>query len=117
MKTVILNVALFFLSASCFSQGSTLSNQLDSVQKKMMRDSLQLSDSVIAEFLTEKNDYNAAVRDVRLNSTLTRVQQSDQVQALRIQANSRLKTILGTEVYERYVQMITRKMRPTTSTQ
>jgi len=111
LKALFLNVLLCLISISCFGQESSTSSQLDSIQKKLMRDSLQMSDSVIIEFLNAKNEYLISVRQIRLNGALNRRQQNDQIQNLRFQTNNALRVMLGNEIYDRYIQMITRRMR------
>jgi len=80
--------------------------QIDSLQRIVMRDSLQINDSLVTQIFTMRDSYLRQVIEVRLDSTLTELQQYNEVSIIRTQTNENIKSLLGSVLYDRYIQMI-----------
>jgi hypothetical protein len=112
LKMILLSITMLFVLVSARAQEGTIMNRLDSIQASLMRDSLNVSDSTIIAFLNTKNNFTSSAKAIRSNQSLTPAQQVAQVQQLRMQTNNSLRSLLGNELYERFIQMIGRRTRP-----
>ncbi|MEO7982655.1 MAG: hypothetical protein ABI688_01110 [Bacteroidota bacterium] len=112
LRLFVCCVITLFFSGDLDAQGSSTTVQADSIQRIMMRDSLQISDSLITEVLVIKHNYFTQTEQIRSNVNLTTSQQNSEMATLRTQTTNNLKSLLGNEIYERYTQMIARRMRP-----
>lgn len=110
-RVFILAISVQFWSINLHAQETGQNSEADSLQRILLRDSLQISDSLITQVLALRHNYFIAAEQIRSNESLDASQQNNQAQALRTQTTNSLKALLSDELYERYTQMITRRMR------
>jgi len=110
-RSFLFSISVLFLSYSLNAQGATETANTDSIQRILMRDSLQMGDGLINEVLATKRNYFISVDQIRSNGSLNPEQQNSQIQTLRAQTTTNLRALLGNELYERYSAMIERRMK------
>lgn len=110
-RSFLFCICVLFTTNNLNAQGTSETANTDSIQRILMRDSLQMSDGLINEVLAIRHNYFISAEQIRSNGNLNPEQQNNQIQTLRAQTTSGLKALLGTELYERYSEMIERRMR------
>lgn len=83
----------------------------DVKQNKLMKDSLQLSDSVIQKVVILRQYYLSNTSLIRYDSTLTNQQQDDKITIIRNQTNEGIKNAMGDDKYEKYKLLIKGRMK------
>lgn len=83
----------------------------DSLQRILMRDSLNVSDAIITQVFAVRDSFNTASAALAFNASLTEAQKESSLSALITQTNNSIKTALGNAAYQHYKEMITRRMK------
>lgn len=106
------NISLLLLALICMTalqaQESMAEQQarLDSSQRVLMKDSLQMTDAQVDTVFAIRNRHWEAIAAVRANSTFTVAQQLEQFAALKQETYTAMRTALGTTLFDRYTQLI-----------
>lgn len=108
MKKIFLAPIIFLLVFT--SANAQVENQqtIDSVQRKIMKDSLQISEEVTSQIFSIRNAMTAGIIALRTDATLQSPDISSQIISVRNAANSGIRQILGERKYEQYTKMIRR---------
>lgn len=114
-KRILIGLVILAISHTFTANGQAIKtseyNRIDSAQKIMMRDSLQISDSLITKIFALRDNYFQKVNQVRLNNQLSEQQQNNEAQIIRKQNIESIKDLLGSDVYVKYVQLIKNRMQ------
>lgn len=106
------NISLLLLTLICMTalraQESVADQQarLDSSQRVLMKDSLQMSDAQVDTVFAIRNRHWEAIAAVRANSTLSVAQQQEQFEAFKQATYTAMRIALGTTLFDRYTQLI-----------
>ena len=84
---------------------------VDSIQRIIMRDSLQISDSLITMVFGIRNNYLQQSQVIRNSSSLSDTAKNSAVRTLGMQTNQSIKSLLGDETFSRYEAIINYRMR------
>lgn len=109
---VSLIYALLLIIATTFSvlvNGQSESSA-DSLQRRLMRDSLKVSDAAITKVFTIRNNFLTTSAQITAVNTLTEAQKNSALRALASQTNAVIQNTLGGAAYDQYTQMIRRRM-------
>lgn len=93
-----------------------IQQRLDSIQRIVMKDSLQVSDATITEVFTIRDGYFQKAKLLRADNTLTAKEREDKMDGLRRMTNENIQGKLGEAAYFRYVQMIRQRSQNRNST-
>jgi ATP-dependent protease Clp ATPase subunit len=104
-------VLVFFFFATTSSGQQAINPGADSVQRIMMKDSLQIGDSVITAIFLIRNNYLMRAQAIRADALLTATEQDKAAKSLGLETNQSLKRLLGAAVYNRYKEIIVNRMR------
>ncbi len=83
----------------------------DSMQRVMMKDSLQITDSLITVILELRNNYLQQTQVIRNDSSLSDISKDSTIRNVGIQTNQSIKSLLGDEKFSRYESIINNRMR------
>lgn len=81
----------------------------DSIQRKLMKDSLNLSDQVITQVFTTRDNYSIQADQIHANQTLSPGEKSAALAALRLDTNNAIKELMGETAFQKYTEMIVGK--------
>jgi hypothetical protein len=81
------------------------SSRQDSLAKIIMRDSLQLSASVITQIFTTKQNFFSQAQQIRTNIALSTAQKNAQLVSLLSQSDATIKSLMGSAAYLKYGAM------------
>jgi Skp family chaperone for outer membrane proteins len=109
----ILSLAVLLLASVTQAQSSE--DQLaginaDSLQRHLMKDSLQVSDAQVDAFFGARDSLFARISAIRKSAALDITAQDSQVLQLRNAANKEMETILGREAFLNYVRLVRRRL-------
>jgi|SRR5882724_4882257 len=105
LLTLFLVFGFFFSMIPAKAQDSA-----DSLQRTMMKDSLDASDSAITSVFSIRNNFLLRSDQITMDSTLNDAQKNSAMQLLATQTNEGIKNALGNTAYEHYTDMIRRRM-------
>jgi hypothetical protein len=98
------------LSAVGKSQQLTEKQQADDGQRKLMKDSLRISDQAVTQIFSIRQSYFLKSETIRADSSISLQEKQIQLQKLRDDTNNGIKRVLGDALFEKYTQMILRRM-------
>jgi exopolysaccharide biosynthesis protein len=84
--------------------------QADSLQRRMLRDSLQMSDTTITLLYALRDRYLKKAAAVRSDTSLSAEKQNAINDALKSNTNASIRVMLGDGLYDRYTLMIRRRL-------
>jgi len=93
---------------TAFAQEAT-NDSADSLQRKMMKDSLNVTDSVITAVFNIRNNFLVQSNEINGDTTLSEDARTTAMQMLISETNLGIKNALGTEAYDHYILIIRRK--------
>ena len=109
----LFNIFLFLFIILGFTEKSVAqesnNDSADSLQRVIMKDSLNVNDSVITRVFTIKNNYLLRSAEINADATISENERTTAMQALITETNSGIRDALGAEAFEHYKQMIRRK--------
>lgn len=85
--------------------------QIDSMQRTILRDSLQLTDRIIREVFTLRNRFFSQSDAVYASKTLSAIEQQNQIKQLRRETDESFRKLLGDPLYQRYRDLIESRMK------
>lgn len=103
-------ILLAFISSNSL-QAQNDPGSADSVQRKLMKDSLSLNDQVITQVLAIRAHYLTESERIAKDSLYTEEQRDSLIAALIGQTNEGIKILMGVVVYEKYNDMIKRRLK------
>lgn len=81
---------------------------IDSVQRKLMKDSLQINDTMINQVFAVRDTMYVQINAVRIDTTILTEEKNIQISLIRNNTNSSIMQIMGEEKYQQYTEMIRR---------
>ncbi|HEV8283662.1 MAG TPA: hypothetical protein VGQ09_05090 [Chitinophagaceae bacterium] len=109
-SNVVAILILMMLSAVGKSQQLTEKQQADDGQRKLMKDSLRISDQAVTQIFSIRQSYFLKSETIRADSSISLQEKQIQLQKLRDDTNNGIKRVLGDALFEKYTQMILRRM-------
>ena len=109
-KNTIIYLSLVFIAICSFNRVRAQEDSADSLQRVIMKDSLSVSDSVISQVFSIRNNFLTQAAQISADSSLSDPQKNTARQSLITATNSAITLALGETVYEKYLQMIRRRM-------
>jgi hypothetical protein len=96
-----------FTSSS--SAQTHIDDSADSLQRVLMKDSLQVTDAVITQIYIVRDSFLSRASQIDADTLLSSNEKSNAKQILIAQTNTDIKTLLGETLYNQYTQMIRRR--------
>lgn len=109
------NISLLLLTLICMTALRAQENmteqqaRLDSSQRVLMKDSLQMTDAQVDTVFAIRNRHWDAIAAVRTNNNISVAQQQEQFDALKEDTYTAMRAALGTTLFDRYTQLIARR--------
>src|SRR5215213_295385 len=112
-KYLLFSIAFFLFSEICHAQTTdqlSIQQSTDSALRIVLKDSLNIGDADVSQIFAVRDSLFKKTQTIRNHTGLTVAEQNEQITALRSQTNDDIKTILGQPKYEKYLDMIRRKL-------
>lgn len=103
---VLLSIIISGVSYGQSTENPVSRQQLDSIQKIKMMDSLQISSEVVDQVFAARDSMFSKVVALQTSESLNEADKEKAVSDARMQVNEKIKEILADEKYVRYVEMI-----------
>ncbi|HEX7903417.1 MAG TPA: hypothetical protein VF487_06035 [Chitinophagaceae bacterium] len=109
-KDIKLFVCTIFALVTCAISKAQSNTDADSIQRSLMKDSLNINDSIIVEIYNIRNNFLTQSLSINEDSTRNDQQKEVLIQALVQQTNDAVKSRLGEQKYDQYLEMIRRRV-------
>lgn len=108
MKKIFLSAISFFLVYINVNAQNGSQQAIDSTQRKIMKDSLQITDQIINQIFAVRNSMTVKIIALRRDTMLSANVVNVQIAAVRNTASTSIRQILGNQKYQQYTDMIRR---------
>lgn len=107
LKACLVFVFFLFLGKLLHAQ----QQPIDSTQRSLMKNSLQISDTIITQVLKFRESYFIATVKIRSDSSMNAVQMRNALRVQRKETNNGIKFLMGAAKFEEYLKMIRNRMK------
>lgn len=109
LPRISLLISIIFCSFNTVLAQENENNSADSLQRVLMKDSLNISDSVISIVFNIRNKFLQESNEINSDTTLSEGTRKSAMRVLIAQTNLGIKNALGTRAFEHYIEIIQRK--------
>ncbi|HWJ27029.1 MAG TPA: hypothetical protein VNS32_10835 [Flavisolibacter sp.] len=113
LSYVLILAFSFFIVNNLKAQHSgvqMLRRQADSVQRRMIKDSFGIRDSIIDKLYQIRDSMFAKTDEIRSDNALSFDQQNKLVAIVRTKVNERIRELMGAQVFAKYIKMIGKRL-------
>jgi hypothetical protein len=118
MKTIIIILVVFaaFFNTKATAQTYPSQVQMDNAERKVLKDSVGVSDEVINSLFDLRNQYFTKSDEIHKNKSFTELKKAQFLQELANETNKSINKVMGDVAFQKYMTMIERNKRLRKST-